>query len=391
MNYEARRAIFSQNVKSLSILTSYSSVQLSHDTSAPFLQEANFLYLTGIKEPGWKLVIANDDSYLIRPDIDQTHQVFDGSLSDECALEISGVDKILSRAEGEALVKQLAQTNNTVATLGDDPHAEQYDFVLNPAPQALKKYLEAEFNEVVDCRKDLLKMRAVKDENELREIRAAIELTLDSFEDVHKKTFTHEYEIEAEFNKAFRATGAEGHAYQPIVAGGKNACTLHYIKNNDPLPENGLVLLDIGARVNGYAADITRTYALGVPSDREKAVHAAVAGAHRAIIQLIQPGMPLKEYSEKVDEIMKQALENLGLMKSADDYQTYFPHAISHALGIDVHDTFGGYKTFMPGMVLTVEPGIYIPEEGIGVRIEDNILVTESGHENLSERLSIDL
>lgn len=178
--------------------------------------------------------------------------------------------------------------------------------------------------------------------------------------------------------------GAEGYAYEPIVAAGANALTLHYTRNNNPLPKNGLLLIDAAARVGGYCADITRTYAIGTPTAREVAVHAAVEKAHFAIINLIKPGLALSEYQDKSDEIMKEALRSLGLLKKPEDYRKYFPHAISHGLGIDVHESFGGYTEFMPGMVLTVEPGIYIPEEGIGVRIEDDILVTETGNENLS-------
>jgi Xaa-Pro aminopeptidase len=204
----------------------------------------------------------------------------------------------------------------------------------------------------------------------------------------------YEYEIEAAFTHAFRSNGATGHAYDPIVAGGKNACTLHYNDNNMALPKNGLVLMDIGARVGGYAADITRTYAIGTPTQRQKDVHAAVESAHHAIITLLRPGASVIEYHDSVDAIMKEALIGLGLMQSVDDtkaYRTYFPHAVSHGLGIDVHDGLGRPETFQPGMVLTVEPGIYIPSEGIGVRIEDDILITDTGHRNLSAALPTSL
>ncbi|MBC7565055.1 M24 family metallopeptidase, partial [Candidatus Saccharibacteria bacterium] len=151
------------------------------------------------------------------------------------------------------------------------------------------------------------------------------------------------------------------------------------------------VLLDIGARLNGYPADITRTYAHGDVSDRHKAVHLAVETAHHKIIALLKPGLNVKDYFHKVDKIMLVALHDLGLLKVEEDYRKYFPHSISHGLGIDVHDSLGGPEAFQPGMVLTVEPGIYIPEEGIGVRIEDDILITENGHENLSAGLPTSL
>ena len=152
--------------------------------------------------------------------------------------------------------------------------------------------------------------------------------------------------------------------------------------------------MDIGARLDGYAADISRTYGLGEPTQRQRQVHAAVQVAQQEIIKLIKPGLLVADYYTSVDVIMKQALVGLGLLRSTDDdatYRRYFPHAIGHGLGVDVHDSLGQPVEFLSGMVLTVEPGIYIPEEGIGVRIEDNILVTDKGHTNLSKALSTSL
>lgn len=166
------------------------------------------------------------------------------------------------------------------------------------------------------------------------------------------------------------------------------------MRNDGDITPDGLLLIDAGALDGEYAADITRTYAMGVPTNRQRQVHAAVEEAHRLIIELIKPGVALKSYLASVDEIMKNALIQVELLKDRNDddtYRKYFPHAISHGLGIDVHESLGGYKEFMPGMVLTVEPGIYIPEEGIGIRIEDDILVTKTGNENLSRALPTSL
>jgi Xaa-Pro aminopeptidase len=227
-------------------------------------------------------------------------------------------------------------------------------------------------------------------------MKQAINLTMGAFEYVKENlaSFTYEYEVEAEFSYWFTKQGAKGHAYDPIVASGSNACTLHYVDNDSKLKKRDLLLLDIGARVSGYAADITRTYALGEPTKRQSEVHEVLQTAQQKIIRLIRPELLVEEYQQKVDDIMGDAMIALGLIKTKDDeknYRKYFPHAVSHGLGVDVHDSLGGPKYFKPGMVLTVEPGIYIPEEGIGVRIEDDILVTEKGRTNLSSRLSTDL
>lgn len=178
------------------------------------------------------------------------------------------------------------------------------------------------------------------------------------------------------------------------MASGKNACTLHYLKNSAKLKKRDLLLLDIGARRQGYAADITRTYALGEVSKRQHDVFLAVNEAHVKIIDLLKPDYPVEQYQHDVDKIMTEALLSLGLMKDAKDeknYRRYFPHAISHGLGVDPHDSLGAPRALQPNMVLTVEPGIYIPEEGIGVRLEDDILITATGNSNLSGRLSTEL
>jgi Xaa-Pro aminopeptidase len=368
-------------------------LQRSNDAAYAFEQEANFWYLTGINAPGWWLIIEKDKSYLVAPDIDEVHRIFDGSLSNADAKKLSGVDSVLTHRAGEDLLVTLKRAGAKVATLGEDPHKEHYDFSLNPGPVNMLLKLRYIFGEVRDCRHDLTKLRAIKTPEEIQLIRRAIQLTIDGFEIVKSRMnqYSFEHEIDADFTYQFLKKGASGHAYDPIVAAGKNACTLHYGKNKDPIVDGEFVLLDIGARLNGYPADITRTYAHGRVSGRHTAVYREVEAAHQKIIALLAPGLNVKEYFQKVDDIMHAALDNLGLLNNESDYRKYFPHSVSHGLGIDVHDSLGGPEVFQTGMVLTVEPGIYIPEEGIGVRIEDDILITETGHENLSGSLSATL
>lgn len=377
----------------LVIIAGHELVQRINDMAFPFEQEANFWYLTGVDDPGWRLVVTKTRSWLIAPDVDEVHQAFDGSLDWDEAKKVSGVDEIISRSEGERLFEKLAKKYETVAILNKDQRSKYYNFALNPAPEKLRRQVKKLFKEVSDCRLELAKLRAIKQPEEIESIKKAVELTVGAFEiaKANLSRYQYEYQIEADFTNVFRGNGAQGHAYDPIVASGKNACTLHYVRNEDPLRSNELVLLDIGARVDGYAADITRTYSLGSLSDRQKVVHQAVESAHKEIIDLLRPGLKILEYQEKVDEIMKARLKDLDLLKKPEDYRKYFPHAISHGLGIDVHDALGRPDELKEGMVLTVEPGIYIPEEGIGVRIEDDILITKTGHENLSAGLSTSL
>lgn len=384
--------------KKLIVVTAYSQMQRSNDASFTFEQEANFLYLTGIDVPDWRVIIDGQDNklWLVAPDVDSLHQTFDGSLSWDDATRISGIENIITSKQANELLIELSKKYKTVYTLGKDPYSNHYDFHQNPAGQNLRRYLKSYFSDIKDCRLELAQLRAIKKPAEIRAIRKAIALTIDAFNLVKNKLpeLKYEYEVEAEFSYYFKKNGAAGHAYDPIVAVAKNACTLHYIDNKDAIQKNTLLLLDIGARVGGYAADITRTYAISTPTSRQIEVHRAVEQAHHEIIELLKPGLAVVEYQKSVDCIMQHALITLGLLNDRTDvatYRKYFPHAISHGLGIDVHDSLGRPDKFAAGMILTVEPGIYIPEEGIGVRIEDDILITDTGYENLSARLSTSL
>lgn len=379
-------------------MSAYAKMQRGNDAAFHFEQEANFWWLTGLDFADWLLIIdgARHKSWLVQPNVSQSHEIFDGSLGIDTAKKISGVDNVISFDEAQTLLRDLAKKHTVVYTLGDQKHAEYFDFVVNPAQKTLRDHLSRLFLTVQDCRKDMAQLRAIKQPEEIALIKAAIAVTIDGFELVKSKLANnkYEYETEAEFNYYFRTHGASGHAYDPIIATGRNACTLHYVANSDKLKKRQLVLMDVGARCGGYVADITRTYAYGEPTKRQIDIHAAVQSAHHEIVSLLQPDLSVEQYQKVVDQVMTAALLSVGLMENADDtknYHKYFPHAISHGLGIDVHDSLGSPKYLQPGMVLTVEPGIYIPEEGIGVRIEDDILITSSGNINLSQRLSTDL
>lgn len=381
----------------LLVLSGYNSMQRSNDAAFHFEQEANFWYLTGIEEPDWWLIVdgTRNKSWLVAPDVDEVHQTFDGSLSFEDAKKISGVDSVISRNDALTLLREQAKKHSIVHTLGEHLHKEHFNFIENPSQKKMSALLERTFNAAQDCRKELTQLRAIKQPEEIVAIKKAIRLTINAFEVVKKKlpNLHFEYELEAEFGYYFKRHGVD-HAYDPIVASGKNACTLHYNKNSAALKKQTLVLMDVGAKCDGYAADISRTFSTGVPTKRQTEVYAGLESAHRQIIKLIFPEQSVVHYFAEVDRIMKQTLLELGLLDGLDDneaYRRYFPHSVSHGLGVDVHDSLGAPEFFQVGMVLTVEPGIYIPEEGIGIRIEDDILVTGKGNTNLSGSLSTGL
>ncbi len=375
----------------------YRDMQRNHDMANHFEQEGNFWYLTGVDFPDWWLLMdaKRRRSWLVAPTVDDAHAIFNGSLSPDDAKRFSGVDDVIDMREADSWLRQAARSHPLIHTVDSPPHADRFGFVLNPAAHDMREKLERIYTSVSDFRPELAKMRAIKQMVEVAVMESAINLTVKSFQSVRKNidTYRYEYEIEADFTRDFRRAGAEGHAYDPIVAFGKNACTLHYIRNQDKLKKSNMVLIDIGAKKDGYAADITRTYAIGEPTKRQRDIHDAVREAQQQIIDTLVPGLPVAEYNNKVNGIMQDAMLGLGLIADKNDpaFSKYFPHSIGHGLGIDVHDSLGDSKTFLPNMVVTVEPGIYIPEEGIGVRIEDDILITDNGHKNLSAKLSTGL
>jgi Xaa-Pro aminopeptidase len=394
---ENRRRLSELIPDGLIILAGWTLVQWHGDTAAPFRQEANFWYLTGIEYADWRLIIDSTQqrSWLVAPEVDTVHELFDGSLKTDTAKAMSGVDEVIDNKEAVRVMQELARSHQEVYTVGAPPYAAHAGFMLNPAPERLRKELRKRFSEVKDCWPVVSKLRAIKQPEEIAAMERAAMVSVEAFEQVKVSlpTCRYEYEVEAELTYCMRRHNAI-HAFEPIVAHGKNACTLHYTANMDELERGSLVLIDAGARTQGYPADITRTFAVGEPTAHEKALHAAVQIAQQQIIEVIEPNVTIEHYLKMTDAIMKEALMSVGIMKRASDtavYRTYFPHAVSHGIGIDVHESLGGFTELRPGMVLTVEPGIYIPEEHIGVRIEDTVLVTDNGHRNLTARLSTDL
>lgn len=371
------------------LLPAFGRMQQTNDQPAPFVQESNFLYLTGIHEPDYLLFIdiATQTSTIIKPAPSQFNEVFYGTQRDDWIQNMSAVEHAVERHALDEIIKNADGVFHVIEPQTSD------EYCVNPAYDEVVSILADHHKTTADCQLSLARQRAIKQPYEVELLRNAIDLTCRTFESVRVRLgeFVAEYEIEAEFTHALRRANAS-HGYQPIVAAGANAIALHYDKNSELIEDGPFVLIDIGARLADYTADITRTYAVRELSDRERKIFEGLQQAHREIIALIRPGLAVREYLESSDRIMQRYLVDIGLLSSLDDgnYRRYFPHAISHGLGLDTHDSLGRPEVFREGMVLTVEPGIYIAEESIGIRIEDNILVTADGNENLSAKLSTD-
>ncbi len=383
------------------VITANGLLQKVADETYEFRQDANFWYLTGIDEPDLVLVMDKGREYLIVPERGDWVKVSEGDLQTEELVRRSGITEILSDKEGwKQLGARLKKVRHVATLSANPPYVEVFGMYTNPARATLIRRVK-EMNddlELLDLRQHLMRMRMVKQPIEIEAVRKAVDITVETLQYVTKPSrlakYAFDHEIEAEISYGFRKRGAQGHSFAPVVVGGPRACVLHSSASNVPLASDELVVLDVGARISYYSADIARTVSLnGKPSRRQQAIHKAVEQAQDYAISLLKPGVVVSEYENEVTQFVGEKLRELGVIKSIDKQlvRKYFPHATSHFLGIDAHDSGDYTHPLEPGVVLVAEPGIYIPEEGIGVRIEDVILITESGCEILSKKLQREL
>ena len=380
----------------LIVVTANGLLQRGGDSTFGYQQDSNFWYLTGISEPDILLVMDGADDFLIVPSRSGSREAFDGAVDFDNLSRLSGINTVFDSKAGWERLSRAVKKSAAVATLEAAPaYIEQYGMYTNPARARLAEQLKQVVTsaELQDIRKQLTVMRQIKQPEEIIALQQAIDITIDGIAAVTDTKrfagYNHEYEIEADVTREFRFRGAAGHAFAPIIAAGKQACTLHNVANNAPLAADSLVIMDVGAEVSHYAADLTRTRIYGQPSARQQAVFAAVLDVQNYACSLLKPGTIMKEYEQSVEAYMGETLQSLKLIKRStrESVRKYYPHSTSHFLGLDVHDVGDYSLPLQPGMVLTCEPGIYIPDENIGVRIEDDILITETGHRELSLRL----
>ncbi len=380
---------------SVLVVTAFTQMQGNNDQAAPFAQEGNFWYLTGLEEADWRLIVDVDSGkeWLVAPARSFSQTMFDGGLSVEQAVARSGVKTVVEKREGAALLRQLLTTKKQAFTVFPQS-LRRYGMVPNPAQSRLVAQLKSV--KVQDARLLLARQRAIKQSVELVAIQKAIDATIDGFEAVlpQLKNMSAEYEVDGVLTNEFRRRGLN-HGFDPIIAAGKNTCVLHHPLPKDRFVNNDWLLMDIGAKVGGYPADITRTIPIGKPSARHIQVYQAVQRMHEYAFSLLHDGIPAKEYMQKAYQKVGEELKDLGLIDTIKMDQTsvfkYMPHAVSHGLGVDVHDPLGRPEALKENMVMTVEVGTYIPEEGIGVRIEDDVRITKDGAVNMSKRLPITL
>jgi len=243
---------------------------------------------------------------------------------------------------------------------------------------------------------------ATKEREEINQMQIDSDITEKGFRRILKfvKPGVKEYEVEAEFIHEFLMNRSKGFAYEPIIAAGKNACVLHYIENNKECKDGDLLLMDVGAEYGNYNADMTRTIPVGGRfTKRQKEVYNAVLRVKNTAMEILRPGVNIQDYHREIGKVMESELIALGLLDKTDVknqnpdqplYKKHFMHGTSHHLGLDVHDVGTMYNPISPNMVFTIEPGIYILEEGLGIRLENNIVIQEDGHIDLMKNIPIE-
>lgn len=382
------------------VLTANGLLQLGADVAYPFHQDASFWYFTGCDEPDVVLVMDKEKEYLIVPPRDNTRVVFEGAIDETLLKRISGVETIYDEQQGWRQLGSRLKKAKHVATLAAAPaYIERLGIYSNPSRRRLLKQMKAynEGIELLDIGQHVLRLRMTKQAPELVAMQRAIDITGKALKQVIRQArsgkYEYEYQVEADLARSFLMQGAAGHAFAPTIAGGARACTLHNGTSREALSADELLLCDVGAEFDHYAADITRTFSVKAPSRRQQAVYAAVLEVHAYAVSLLRPGVLLKEYESDVEHFMGEKLRELGLIKTIEreTVRQFYPHATSHFLGLNAHD--GGLydRPLEPGVVVTVEPGIYIPAEGLGIRVEDDVLITADGSDVLSDRISRDL
>lgn len=371
-------------------------IGMQRDVDQPFAfqQESNFWYLTGIEDPDWQFVMDVDtgEEWLLAPQLNSYTRHFLGGLSAEEAAKRSGIANIITKKEGKALVATLAAAKKHAYTVKPQD-TRVYGFQQNPGPKRIIAQLKG--CEVVDARLPLAALRGIKQPIEVEAIQKAVDITVDGLLATlpELKNYKQENDIDAKLYYEFRRRGAT-HGFDPIVASGSKTTILHSPASNGMLKD--WVLLDVGARLNNFTADITRTIPLHAPTEREVQVYEAVQRMHDHFEAIIKPGASVKEVITKdAYPFVGEEMVKLGLIKKPTlDSKSVFkfmPHGITHGLGIDTHDPLGRPETFAEGMVLTNEVGVYIPEEGIGIRIENDMVVTKGGVRNMAAKLPIGL
>jgi Xaa-Pro aminopeptidase len=374
--FHARRAALRQSLDGVLLLKGQAE---AYDQVFRFQQEPNFNYLTGWSEPGAALLLTSSDEILFLPSHNEHAERYSGnrtSAGDAAAHQLTGFEKVLPIEQLEAQLDLALASHARLYA----PWTESY------AGQLRARY---PFREVADATPLITKLRVKKSEAEIAAIQHATDVSIEAHRAAWKRLAAaqYEYKIAATFLDTFLDRGCEGPAYSPIVGSGPNGTILHYMSNQRRMDRGELVVMDAAAQCDSYASDITRTVPVdGKFTPRQREIYAIVLGAQKAAIAAVKPDVWLAGPGETLTKIARDYINAHGKDLHGEPLGKYFTHDIGHQVGLEVHDPHL-YSPLEAGMVITIEPGIYISEEKLGVRIEDVVLVTPDGAKVLSAAL----
>lgn len=401
-SFNKRRTKLLKSIKSNSVVLLHSGNAM-HKTTDQFFHyvpNRNFFYLTGLEEENVILMLIKSKEktleYLfIEETTEYMRQWVGEEISKEEASDISGIDSknILYLPSFENVFQGLMAFGRGMETpshlyldlyhINKDTNPISYTHFSN----VIEKYKELKIKNINE---QLFVLRMYKSKEEILSLQKAIDITDIALKRVMNSVQVRENEqqVEADYIHEITLQGSQGYSFNTIMASGENATVLHYEENNQPLHTGDLILCDLGALYNNYGSDITRTYPInGTFTDRQKQVYEVVLKANKETIAYCKPGRTWKEVNDFARNILIEGAKALNIIKEDDEISKYYYHSIGHFLGLDVHDV-GNYNIPLEeGMVITIEPGLYIKEEKIGVRIEDDILITKEGNINLSKNI----
>ncbi len=393
---------------SIAIFNSNDEMPSNGDALHPFKQNSDLYWLTGIMQEDTMLVLFPDNPdakmkevlVLVRPN--ELKEKWDGRrLRADEAKKIAGVQSVMWLDSLEASLQAWIHEADTIYLNSNENDRKASQVETRDYRYARDIKSKYPFHKFRRSAKILKELRSIKTAAEVAVMQQAMDITQKAFERVLKfiRPGVMEYEIEAEIVHSFLTQRAAGEAYDSIIASGDRARTLHYVANNQECKDGELILMDFGANYGGYCADLTRTVPVnGKFTTRQAEVYNACLHLHNYAKSLLKPGITLVDYTDKVGEEATRIFVMIGLLSESDVknedkdnrlYRKYLYHGISHHLGIDVHDLGTRTGPLQPGMVLTVEPGIYIEEEKMGIRIENNVWITEDGNKDLMKNIPI--
>jgi len=403
-----KRFIEKMDKNSIAIFNSNDEIPSNGDALYPFVQNTDLFWLSGIEQEDSMVILFPDNPdekyrevlVLVRPN--ELKEKWNGhQLRKNEAQEISGIKRIVWLDELEGLLQQWIHLADTIYLNTNENDRKANEVPVRDYRYAAYMRSRYPLHNYKRSAKILRELRAIKTPLEIEVMQKAIDITDNTFRHLLKfiKPGVMEYEIDAEIWRSFLSQRATAPAYSSIIASGDNARILHYINNNQECKDGDLILMDFGARYGNYSADLTRTVPVnGKFSKRQKTVYNACLDLHYYCASILKPGISMNEYSEKVGDKATDIFQKIGLLKKEDAknedpenraYRKYLYHGISHHLGIDVHDLGTKNEPIKPGMVFTIEPGIYIEEEHMGIRIENNYWITKNGNKDLMKNIPI--